>query len=56
MPRLVLLHVLGDLALDHRVVVFQADGAGLDDVGLWELAGGVVGDRDDGAVGDGWVS
>lgn len=53
MSRLVLFNVLLD-RLDSRHIV-RASFGGLDHNGLRDFARGIVGDRDDGAVGDGGV-
>lgn len=46
------LDVFLDLAHEHAVVFLEADGRGLDNEGFGELAGCVIGDGDDGRVGD----
>lgn len=55
MPRLLLLDMPADLTLKHSFVVFETDGIGFDDKGLGQLAGAVVLDGYNSAVGDGWM-
>lgn len=56
MARLVALDELLDTAADDGVGVLETSRGGVfDDPGEREFAGGVVGDGDDGAVGDGGV-
>lgn len=52
---LFLFDVLGDTALDHGIALLQADRLGLDHESLGDLASSLVGDGDDGAIGDGGV-
>ena len=49
-PRLLLLDVFLNAALDRDVGFFEADGAGFDDERFGDLAGALVGDLDDGTV------
>ena len=52
-PCLVLFHMLLNLALDHAVVVFEPYRRSLDDVSFGDFPCCIVGNRDDGDVGNG---
>jgi hypothetical protein len=52
MPCLLLLHMPLYIPREHLFVILQRDGGGFDDECLGDLTGAIVGDGDNGAVGD----